>query len=328
MRLRWLRAAVAFCLAAASLPAQTGLKNAVASPAPVTPKKPAIASGGTSGVNKAILEEYVRHLFVWGPQITVKVSDPKPSPIPGFEEVVVTASAGGASQDESFYISRDGQQIIRGVVFNIRESPFAGDLKRLKIDNAPAFGPAAAPVTLVIFSDFECGFCKEEAKVVRDNVTSAYPKEVRVVFKDFPLEPIHPWAKSASVAGRCVFRQNPNAFWDYHDWMFEHQGDITAETLKTRVLDFAKSKGLDPAAITTCMDGKEAVAAVENSQAQGRSLGINSTPTLFINGRKLVGQIPWQQLRQIIDYEIGFVKAHPAEAESCCEVKIPSPTNH
>jgi protein-disulfide isomerase len=282
-----------------------------------------------SALDKAVMEDYVRHLFVWGTQIQVSIGDPKPSPILGFSEVVVTGSANGASQDATFYVSKDGQKLIQGNVFEINNSPFAADLKKLKTDDAPAFGAPEAPIKLVIFSDFECAFCREEAKMLRENIPGAYPKEVQVLFKDFPLEPIHPWAKAAAIAGRCIAQQKPAAFWDYHDWIYEHQGEIKTESLKDQVLDFAKGKSLDTGLLGSCMAMKTTEAEVDRSMAEGRSLQINSTPTLFLNGRRLVGQQPWPQLKQIIDAEIGYQQTHAEKAtEKCCEVTLPSPLNH
>src|SRR6266851_2800334 len=198
-----------------------------------------------SALDKATLEAYVRHLSVWGPQIKVEIGDPKPSPIPGMLEVNVHASAGPASQDELFYVSKDGQKMMRGIVYDVKENPFKADLDKLKTDLQPSIGTPGAPVVLVLFSDFQCPFCKEEAKVLRTNILSAYPKQVRVYFKDLPLDQIHPWAKPAAIAGRCVFKQTPAAFWDYHDWVYEHQAEITKDNFRDKALEFAKGKEID-----------------------------------------------------------------------------------
>src|SRR6266550_8429050 len=151
-----------------------------------------------SALDKPTLEAYVRHLFVWGPQIKVEISNAKPSPLPGLMEVTVHASAGNAAQDEVFYISKDGQTLVRGSMFDVKDNPFKADLDKLKTDLQPSFGTPGAPVVLVLFSDFQCPFCKEEAKVLRTNLVSAYPKQVRVYFKDLPLDQIHPWGKPAA----------------------------------------------------------------------------------------------------------------------------------
>lgn len=285
------------------------------------------ADARKSALDKPTLEAYVRHLFVWGAKINVEVGDAKPSTMPGMMEVNVRASAGQASQDELFYISKDGQKIIRGTVFDVTQNPFKSDLDKLKTELQPNFGTPGAQVVLVLFSDFQCPYCKEEAKMLRTNVLSTYPKQVRLYFKDLPLEAIHPWAKPAAIAGRCVFKQNPAAFWDYHDWIYEHQSEITADNLKTKVLDFAKGKEIEPLQLSRCMDTKATEAEVNKSMAEAAALRVNSTPTLFVNGRRLPSQVAWPDLRQIIDTEIEYQKTAKNAGEDCgCEVKLPSPT--
>lgn len=279
----------------------------------------------TSAFDKPTLERYVRHLFVWGPQIQVSVAEPKPSStLSGFKEVVVSASNGQASQEEVFFVSNDGQRIIRGAVYDVARNPFQADRDKIATENQPGFGPATAPVNIVMFSDFQCGFCKDEARVIRQNVVSTYPNEVRVYFKDYPLEPIHPWAKPAAIAGRCVFRQQPASFWAYHDWVFEHQGELNTENLKPKTAEWAKTQSLEPIQLAACIDNKSTEAEVTRSQTEGRGLGVNSTPTMFVNGRRLVGQIQWPQLKQIIDHEIEYQKTQGG-GEKCCEVTLPTP---
>jgi len=280
-----------------------------------------------SALDKPTLEAYVRHLFVWGPQIKVEISNPKPSLLPGLMEVTVHASAGSAAQDEVFYISKDGQTLVRGSMFDVKDNPFKSDLDKLKTDLQPSFSTPGAPVVLVLFSDFQCPFCKEEAKMLRGNILSAYPKQVRVYFKDLPLDQIHPWAKPAAIAGRCVFKQTPAAFWDYHDWVYEHQPEITKENFRDKALEFAKGKEIDALQFGRCMDTKATEAEVDKSVAEARELKVMSTPTLFVNGRRLPAQVTWPDLRQIIDQEIEYQKTAKNAGEDCgCEVKLPSPT--
>ena len=194
-----------------------------------------------STFDKTHMEAYVRHLLAVLPEVQVKVDDPKPSGTPDLQEVDVHFTYQGRSQDENFYLTKDGQHILRGVVYNLAQNPFQEDLDKLKISAAPSFGPATAPVTMVEFGDFECPNCREEAKTLRDNVPTQFPTQVHVYFKDFPLEQIHPWAKAAAIAGRCIYHQSPAAFWKYHDWIYDHQAEINPENLKTQVMDFAKT---------------------------------------------------------------------------------------
>jgi len=275
------------------------------------------------------LEAYVRHLFVWGKAIHVEVLDAKKAPgLPDFYSIDVRATAGEASQVETFLVSKDGHKILRAAIFDVNENPFKADLDKLRTQFQPSMGTEGAPVVLVLFSDFECPVCKLEANMLRQNLVSAYPKEVRLYFKDFPLTTIHPWAKTAALAGRCIFRQNPAAFWEYHDWVYEHQADITAENFKGKLLQFAKSKDkdIDTMQLTTCVDTRAAEAEVDRSVADGKELHVGATPTMFINGRRIEGQIPWPNLRDIIDYEIEYQKTAKNAGEDCgCEVKLPSP---
>ncbi len=289
-----------------------------------------------SALDKPQLEAYVRHLLAVIPEVQIKVDDPKPSAIPDMLKVGVHFTYGERSQDETFFVTKDGKHIVRGVVYDIAKNPFQDDLDKLKTDGAPMFGAAKAPITLVVFGDFECPVCKAEAQSLRDNLEKTFPTQARVFFKDFPLESIHPWARPASIAGRCVYQQSQAAFWKYHDWIYEHQEEINPDNLKDKVLDFAKSTPeLDSLQLGRCMDTKATNADIDASVAQGHALEVDATPTVFLNGRRLVGNYPWPNLEQIINGELEFQKtaqkapaAKAAEsADPCCEVKIPSPLN-
>src|SRR3984885_2374416 len=279
-----------------------------------------------TAIDKAKVEAYIRHLFVWPSAIDVTVSDPKPGPMPGFYEVEVRGSQGTASQEETFYISKDGQKIIRGNVFDIGQNPFKEDLDKLKTEYQPSIGTPGAPVVLVEFSDFECPFCRQQAKMLREELLKAYPKEVRLYYLDYPLESLHPWAKSAAMMGRCIFHQNASAFWDYHDWIFDHQEEMTPENLKDKVVEFAKGKGIDADQFSKCVDSGATEEEVNKTKAEGKDLDVNSTPTLFVNGRRMVGTLQWPDLQRVIDYEVGYQKTAKNAGEDCgCSVQLPTP---
>ena len=287
------------------------------------------AEPARSALDKATLETYVRHLFVWGKSIKVEVMDAKQSPdLPDFYTVTARGTAGQASQDENFLVSHDGHKIMRAVIFDVNQNPFKPDLDKLKTQFQPSLGTEGAPVVLVLFTDFECPVCKQEADMLRQNLLNAYPKEVRLYLKDFPLVQIHLWAKTAAIAGRCIFRQNPAVFWDYHDWVYAYQVQITADNFKSKLVEFAgtKHKQIDAMQLTSCVDSKATEAEVDRSLAEGKELRVNATPTMFINGRRIDGQIPWPSLREIIDYEIEYQKTAKNAGEDCgCEVKLSLP---
>jgi len=273
------------------------------------------------------MEGYVRHLLAVLPEVQIKVDDPKPGPTPNLKEVEIHLSYGGQSKEESFYVTNDGQYIISGSVYAVNQNPFQADLDKIKTDLSPSFGTPGAPVVLVAFDDFECPNCREEALALHANLEKAFPGQVRLYFKNFPLQSIHPWAKAAAVDGRCIYRQDPAAFWKYHDWIYQNQADITPENLKTKLTDFAKGAGIDTIQLGRCMENNATEADVDKDIAEGHALHVDATPTLFVNGRRLVGTVPWDNLKQLIQDEVNYQKVAHNAGEKCCEVTIPSALN-
>lgn len=293
----------AFFLSVGALPAQ--------SPAPA--------------IDKPRIENFLRHLMLWGPQIQVTLSDPRPSSLPGLYELRVAARYQQASVEEHFLISADGKHIVRGSLFRTDQPPYAADSARIRTEGHPAFGAGQAGkprLQLVLFSDFQCNFCREEARSLRENLPKAYPGQFRLVFRDLPLDQIHPWARPAAVAGRCAFRQGPELFWKYHDWIFDKQSEIKPDTLRARTVEWLKSAGGDEKAFLACLDSPEAASEVAASVAEARRLRIQSTPTLYVNGRALTGHIPWPQLKAILDLELEFAKKAES-ASDCCSITLP-----
>jgi protein-disulfide isomerase len=294
-----------------------------------TTPKPARATPAFK-LDKPKLEAYIRHMFVWPAAIDLTIGDPQPAPVAGFYEVKIRGSQGQASQEETFYVSADGQQILRGNFFDLSTNPFKPELDKLKTEYQPNFGTPGAPVVIAEFSDFECPYCRQEAQTIRENLLKTYPKEVRLYYMDFPLESMHPWAKAASIAGRCIFHQNAPAFWDYHDWIFSHQGDITPQNLKAKVVEFAgqlpKDKGVVADQLSTCIDTAATESEITKTRDMGHSLNVDQTPTIFINGRRMVGSSSWPELQRVIDYEIEYQKTAKNAGEDCgCDVKLPMP---
>lgn len=141
-----------------------------------------------------------------------------------------------------------------------------------------------------------------------------------------PLEQIHNWARPASIAGRCVFRQNATAFWDFHDWIFSKQQEINAENLKAKVLEWAGGKSLNAEQLTACMDNKVTDREIAKNMEEAKGLRVNQTPTLFINGRRLAGGLDWNSLKTLIDFELDYQKtAQNAGEQACCTVELKTP---
>src|SRR5580700_3981886 len=247
-------------------------------------------------------EAFVRELYAWGPDFTVVLGPMTPSVSPDFYKVPIQITMGGRNDSGVVYVSKDGKTFFRGDVYNMSASPFADVLARMNIEGNPSLGPADARVTVVAFSDFQCPHCRELYRTLK-TLEPQYP-QVRVVFKDFPLTQIHPWTETASIGARCAYNQSPSAFWKIHEAIFENQDLISTENVWDKLVSFAKTAGLDTDAFKTCMASPEAKKAVDSNQADGVAVGVSSTPTVFVNGRMLVGGEKLS-LEQSIKYELA-----------------------
>lgn len=252
------------------------------------------------------IEAYLRHLYAFGPDMLVTVSAPRETEVPGLLETTVSVKNGDSSEDAKFYISKDGKYLIRGDISDLGKDPLTENRALMDLKDAPSLGDAKAPVTVVEYSDFECPVCRNLHDVMR-GILQNYP-QVRVVFKDFPIESLHPWARTAALAGRCAYQQNQAAFWKMYDSIYDNQEVISAENAWAKMADYAAQSGLNAEAFRSCMASPEAGAAVDASRANGQKLDVNSTPTVFVNGRRIVGADP-RLLEQYIQYEAGQQKA-------------------
>jgi protein-disulfide isomerase len=278
-----------------------------------------------SAFDKPTLEAYLRHLNLWKPEVRVEIEDPAPSAMmPGFKDVKVRASLGERSITATYLVSADGRKILQANVYDIEWNPFREDLAKLDTKDSPSLGTPGATAVLVLFSDFQCSYCREEALMLRQHLIQNYPTQVRLYFKDFPLEAIHPWARAAAEAGRCVFRAQPKKFWDFHDWIFDQQAEITPENLKAKAMEWAAAQGLDTLQLSQCIDTRATAPQVQASIDLAKELRVGSTPTLFLNGRRIPGRTEWGQLKELIDIELDYQKTAKNAGEDCgCDLTLP-----
>jgi protein-disulfide isomerase len=269
------------------------------------------ASTVQSPMQKTV-EAYLRNLYAFGADTVVKIGAPKDIRIEGLLEIDVAVKLGENEQTGKVYVTKDGKYMFRGEVSDLSKDPMVETRAQLETKDSPSLGPANAPVTLVEFSDFECPVCRALHDALRGMLPN-YP-QLRVVFKDFPLEQIHPWARTAALAGRCAYRQNPPAFWKMYDLIYDSQDLISPENAWGKMTDFASQSGLNAEVFKACMASPEAGSAVNASRANGILLEVGSTPTMFVNGRRIVGADP-HTLEQYIKYELDHLKVQKAASE-------------
>ena len=269
----------------------------------------ATTTAATQSPLQKTIEAYLRNLYALGPDVELSVSAPKES-LAGLLETTVDVKTTENTQTAKFYLSRDGRYLIRGDVSDLSKDPLADTVDQIQLKGAPSLGNPKAPVTLVEFSDFECPVCRSLHDVLRGLLPN-YP-QVRVVFKDYPIEILHPWARTAALAGHCAYEQDPAAFWKMYDAIYDHQDVISASNAWMKMTEYAGQAGLNSDSFRGCLASQEAGAAVDASRANGQQLDVNSTPTVFVNGRRLVGADA-HLLEQYIQYELAKLK--PAKAD-------------
>jgi protein-disulfide isomerase len=167
----------------------------------------------------------------------------------------------------------------------------------IKVDVAgrPVQGPANATVTLVEFGDFQCPFCGGFARDSLPTLRRRYAGRIRFVVREFPLTRVHPFALKAAEAAECAFRQG--RFFPYYDTLYRHQRALGVPSLKR----YAAQTGLARSEFARCVDSGATSAVVRRDMRDGLAYGVSGTPTFFVNGRRIVGNLPLATFEQTLD---------------------------
>jgi protein-disulfide isomerase len=267
---------------------------------PAAPQAAAPPAAPPTELQKKI-EAYLRDLYGFGKDFTITVGAPQPTPVSDLSAFNINVAFNGQSDSTIIYVSKDGKFLIRGELDDMSVDPFASILSAVHLEGAPSKGPADARITLVEYADYECPVCRQLDSLLRTTLLPKYP-QIRLVFKDFPITDLHPWAMSAAEAAHCAFTQNPAAFWKFHDSVFDNQDLFSPENAFDKLLDLAAQAGLNPDQLKTCMADPTTAQFIQSEQAEGEAVDVSSTPTIFVNGRRIVG--PNQELiEQYIQFE-------------------------
>jgi len=244
---------------------------------------------------------FLHETFGYDAQLTWKIVGIKPSQAEGLAEVMVQISGPQGQGEQKFYVTEDGKHAVVGDVIPFGAHPFEQTRALLeKKVTGPARGPASAPVTVVEFSDLQYPHCKESAPTIEKLLTEN--PNIHFVFQSFPL-PMHNWAMKGAEYADCVARSSNDAFWKYISSVYAGQADITAENADQKLTELADSSGVNGKDVAACAAKPETQSRVEASVALGKSVDVNATPTLFINGRPVgVNGNNYDVLKQIVDF--------------------------
>jgi protein-disulfide isomerase len=276
--------------------------NAPAKPAAKTAEKSAANDPATNLPSEATVDSFLHATFGYDPQLTWKISSIVPAPVPGLAEVSVVLASPQGQQLSRFFVTADGAHALTGDIIPFGAQPFTPARRALeKGITGPSRGPKDAPATIVEFGDLQCPACKAAQPAI-EALMAAEPN-ARLVFQNFPLE-MHNWAAKGAAYADCVGRASNEAFWKFVAKTYETQADITAENADEKLTAIADGAGVKGTDIAACAAAPDTKARVDASVAFGKSMEVTSTPTLFINGRRIgnVSNIPAEVLKQLVEF--------------------------
>jgi len=248
------------------------------------------------------VDAYMKRSFGYDPGVSWQIYSIKEAEIPGLVEIIVSVNKG---EPYHLFYSASAQTALVGQKLPFGPNPYAAARTKLKGAFGPSRGPANAPIEIVEFSDLECPYCKQAQPIV-EKLQGDFP-QVRFIFQQFPLPAtMHPWAHKAAQYADCAAQTNKDNFWKFVDSVFDAQGGIALATADDKLKELATAAGYDGQAIATCAASPATEARVQRSMALGQSLDVSQTPTIFINGRTVLGLagIPYDNLKNLVQFEI------------------------
>lgn len=291
-------------------------------------------------VDQTRILDHIHKSFNTPTSYKMRIKDLKPSEVPGMLSGTLEIQAGKRTQNQPLQVTRDGRYYIISPTYKLGPGVLPGTRKPLarpgkpppppihvtpdgrhmlmgeaqdasidpekdvlsKIDlkGAPSKGPAKAPILLVEYSELQCPHCARAHKVIEGLIEKDYKGKVRWVFKHYPLENIHPWARDASIAALCAHKLKPRAHFDMAAAFYKAQRSITAKNVKEKGLEFAKKAGLDEGRFRDCLDKEGSKDILKAHIEEADRLGVQGTPALYVNGRQL-RDYREHELRRIFD---------------------------
>lgn len=256
------------------------------------------------------IEHQVRAFYTIPAEVKVTVGAITPSTeVPGYDAVAVNIDGGdGKQKDYKFLLSKDRGTMMRLTKFDLTKDPFVELMSKIDLSGRPSRGAKSAKVLVVNYDDFECPFCSRMHQTLFPEIFKEYGDRITFVYKDYPLVEIHPWATHAAVDANCLAAQNADAYWDFADYIHANKHEVDAEKTPGARLDVidkmamlqGQKHNVDGMKLLSCVKAQKED-AVKASMKEADGLGVNATPTLFINGQKIDGAVPASEVRAALD---------------------------
>jgi protein-disulfide isomerase len=276
------------------------------------------------------IEKQVRSTFSLPPFVEVKPGERKPSTeFPGYDQLVVTMSYRGQTQTRDLLLSHDGKTLLSVLKMDLTRDPQAELLAKIDLKGRPVRGNKDAKVTVVVYDDFQCPYCSRMHLTVND-VLKSYGDRIKVVYKDFPLFEIHPWAERAAIDSGCLAKQSDGAYWEFADYVHANPQQIKGEQrpvpaqlaeVDRIAMVMGSHYSADATVLKSCLDAQSKT-DLNASVKEAGTVGVEATPSIFVNGVKMDGAVPEEELRLVLDKEL---KSVGVEAPAKTAAAAPAP---
>ncbi|MEE9235445.1 MAG: thioredoxin domain-containing protein [Candidatus Acidoferrales bacterium] len=225
--------------------------------------------------------------------------------VPGYHLLLFDLRSGEERRTIQLYVSQDGRSVFYERLYDV-EDPFQRFRDAIRLEEEPTRGPDDALVTIVEYSDYTCGYCRQFFHTLEEPLFERYGGQVRLVYKHFPLTGARAWAEDAAIASACAYRQGNDRFWALHGKLF--QAATRLREGKSLLLELARQAGLDLPAFRQCLEQQDALIDIAQDVEEGERLGVDGTPSFFINGRPIPGLLPPEHFFHIVDEELAAAR--------------------
>ena len=280
------------------------------------------AGSGDAALNRRI-EVMVRSQFSIPPEVSVALGQRTSSQISGFDTLPVTLSHGSTKKVIDFLISTDNKKLARLETFDLAKDP----VFNIDIAGRPIRGNPNAKVTVINFDDLECPYCARMHTSLFPTTMDRYKDKVRFVYKDDPLTDLHPWAMHAAVDANCIAAQSDQTYWNFVDYVHAHGQEVNGQdrnltksfaALDRIARDVATLAKLDSAKLDACLAQQDET-QVRASAKEAEALGIDGTPALFVDGERINGAVPEEQVWMVIDRALRADGIQPPAPEPAAQ---------
>jgi protein-disulfide isomerase len=295
-----------------------------------------------------LVERQVRATYSVPSEVKINIGPLRSSDFPNYDALTVTFDNSGKKQDFEFLLAKDRKTLLRMTRIDLTKDPYAEVMKKIDVTGRPVRGAKDAKVVAINYDDFECPFCSRMHSALFPTLLKEYGDRVLFIYKDYPLDEIHPWAIHAAVNANCLASQNNDAYWDFADYVHGNQGEVDKEykekgrsasdaalaahrsrdeadkEYKRKGLEAAdvaldklatlqgQKHNLDAAKLQACVKAQDDK-AVKASQSEGDKIGVSATPAMFVNGQKVDGAVPIEELRVVLDRALLDAGVTPPE---------------